>query len=424
MAEKKWLTGLSLLTVLGLTLTACGNDEGDEADPDDNNVTDAEESSAEETTEEEDEGPSLPAAEAGLVYEDISQNVTVTDTHRPGDLGEVVVPGGVLTVESVETIESVAAEEIGEAVEEPEEGAPGGAPEEFRAADGEVFRILTLSYEVDEDAGHHTAASLALNVGGAQNHLQDLEMNNEYRILFSVPEDGGADLVISSDGHDQTVDVLTGERDEDDEVAAGYYRQITNQDVNHTFRIDDSIIATVDHRGRTSDDYVVDYDFHVSSVRLAAWSEEGGWANDGEAWLIIEWRYEVSADGPAIFQAVHEVDVTLTAESGDESYEENYYDDAGHVSSGDEHVTSIAVPLDTVDVALSFSGSAVAELGGSYELAGGDSVSFASDTLEVSFPDERYGSDEDEVDEAEEDADGEDAEGESSEADEDTEDEA
>lgn len=378
----------ALAAVAALAVTACAPDQAAEFEEDSGSAAQATDT-ADEASDLEAE---LPHAEAGLVHEDISQEATVQETLRPGDMGHIMTPTGTLSVESVERVEAVPAQEIGV------EGA-----EEVLPADGEEFRILTMRFSPDEVFAESTDASLALNSSAGQSHLQDLSSEQEFRILFSVPPDGSTTLTVSSEGHDQFLDVLTGEREED-EVTAGYYRQVTVQDVNHSFQIDRYEGELVDERGwEGSRAMSVDYGIWASSVNLAGWSEEHGWADPGEAWVVIDWNYEFEANSDVTtgVLGLNDIDIEVLLAVGGEHLEESHWDDGDYIPQG-ETATSFAVPIETTEVELSFAG-AVGSLEMGHCCTFDDApLTFASSELEVAFPDERYGSDATDIEDVEE----------------------
>lgn len=397
-------TTLSVAALAALTLTACGDDNDDAAEFEAAGGDASADPQAEGTEAEVDEGPELPQVDSGFTYEDLSQNVTVTDTQRP-ESDEVITPTGTLSIDEVETIESVAPEEVGldPQYEDEDEDDFDAEPLDYAPAEGEEFRVLNLSFSPDDEADHGTSTSVAISDGGAQDHLFDLGSEQQHRVLVSASDD--AQLVISSDGHDQYVDIYTGEREEE-EIAAGYYREITQQDPSHTFPIEDGSLPLLDRNDEVADPFEVEYDFHISSVRLVGWDEENGWASEGEAWLQVDYVFEFEVDAPAPNSGagIEEIDWTLRAESEGEEFTYDYGERIGgpRHSYGDEGTASFAVPIETVDLDLSFDGTVGVTTNYSYTLSEGSAFSFESELLEVSFPDERFGSDASEVDEADE----------------------
>lgn len=400
--------GTVLSALAALTLTACADGEVAEFEDADQPTADVAQQSADPvaaTSEDvaQETGTEPQVAEAGLIHDEMSQTPAVVETIRPQN-DVVITPAGTLTIESVESAETVPSEEIGLKTEQGEVARP---------ADGEVFRILTMSFEPDPATQGHgddtldVDAALALNVGGVQQHLHDLTTQQDFRILVSVPQAGESALTISSEGHDQSVDVLTGERAED-EVAAGYYREVTLQDLNHTFPVDSQHLVLQhelleDHQGEAE----VSFDLRVNSVVLSAWTPADGWAAPGEAWLVVDWGHSILAENDVYESAdVNDVALTLTAEVGTEKLQYDYKDMGGRRVNESTTLTHLAVPIDTVDVRLSVAGTVVYEHGGgNHVLAEGESgdLEFASDTVEVSFPDTRFGSDAEDVEDAEDD---------------------
>lgn len=374
-------TAIGIAAVAALSLSACSSS------------TETAEFEDAETTEQEDPvdaGPQLPEAEPGLVIEDMSQEALVLETLRPAD-DEIITPAGTLTIEEVEIVESVPAEEASSDTASEED--------ELGPAAGETFRIVNFSFTPDERTEGHSDdtldvdAGLALNAEGQQEHLSDLDGEESFRFLISVPEDDGAELVIASEGHDQFVDVLTGERQADaQDPAATYYRDITNQDLNHAFPIpSDSVLIEKTEGHPDEEEAPVDYNLRVNSAELTAWSPEDGWAAPGEGWLAIDWSYDIETE--LVFNWIRsdleDLDLTMSAELSDETLEFNTKNAGGGSSISEEHLTYLAVPEDTVDVALSFAGDLTLAVDmGNAQIAPDSSgdIEFATDPLDVSFP--------------------------------------
>jgi hypothetical protein len=364
--------GLGVLALSALALSACGGGEGE--------AEFAEESAAPEVVGEE--------VSPGFLYEDISQNVTVTETLRP-ERSEVITPTGTLQVNEVQAVSTVPAEEV-ELEEVTDEET--GEQLDYIAAAGEELRVVDFSFTPHGDqeqlyGGAHesgTTSELSISVGGSQNHLQSLDSQADHRILVSAPEDGSTQLVVSSEGHDQYVDVLTGERQED-EVAAAYYRPVTTQEPHHTFPVEDSEF-TVMRDGEVDSEPAVSYDLQVASASLTAWTEEGGWAAPGEAWLAVDWNYEARPEDMSGI-GIDELKLKLTADVDGTASEDEVVAPGGAVPN-EERTSYAAVPIETTDVSLSLSGDVSVEYiygGSSYSLAE-DTAEFSTEELAVSFP--------------------------------------
>lgn len=392
---------LAIAALGALVLTGCSSGEVAEFEEpaptasggDDDAASSTAPGAAGDDVDEETAAPVLEA-EPGLVQEDFSREADVLETLRP-ERGSIITPAGTLAVEEVEVVESVPAAEVG--LTEAREG------EQAQPAEGEEFRILTLSFAPDAatqgygDDVLDVDATLALNVAGVQSHLNDLTEQQDLRILFSVPQGGDNTLTVSSEGHDQSIDLLTGERVED-EIAAGYYREVTNQDLNHTFEVDDSRVPFKQTNGPEAEyEATVEYDLRVNSVSLAAWTPQEGWAAAGEAWLVVNWAHEISGDSGVggVGTDINDIDVTLTTTVGGQTMEDSVKDTGGRRSNSAESVTVLAVPIDTVDVQLSLAGTAKYELTGASNHSitdeGAANLEFATDSLDVAFPDSRHG---------------------------------
>lgn len=395
-------SALSVATLSVLALTACGGDDSAEAEfeqsgsgeetarADDATVPADEERVPEDDA---DQDAEQPRTDPGFTFEGLSREVTVTDSQQP-DEGQVITPTGTLTVTEVETIEAVAAEEIGLEPEYAEGGDVDGDadPLDYAPAEGEEFRVLNLSFSQDEGAEHGETTSVALASDGSQEHLVDLGGEQELRILISVPRE--AQLVVSCDGHDQYMDALSGER-EDDEVAAGYYRDVTGQDVNHTFPTETVDLAITSERG--SQEGVVNFDAHVSSANLAGWAEGEGWASEGEAWLVVEWNYEAGLEDYPMGVDIEEAWFTLSAAAKGETYSQEEH--AESVVPRGEVTTAFSVPVDVVDVDISLEGSAAVDAPGGRLDIGTPNPTFETEELPVAFPSEGGANDESPADE-------------------------
>jgi hypothetical protein len=150
--------------------------------------------------------PQLPTAEPGILFADFPEDVTATETIRP-EQDEVNTPVGTLTIEKIEVLETVPARAV--------EVTSRDYNAEARPADGEIFRILNLSYTADAgqaaEGEKHPYPVLALHSRGRYVHLSHLAPDQEHRVLISLPEDDEARLGVYFDGEAQFIDIATGE---------------------------------------------------------------------------------------------------------------------------------------------------------------------------------------------------------------------
>lgn len=375
--------GLSLAAVSVVALSACGAttpaDFAEEApDPTASVDTEADESSP--TTVE------LEPVAAGFLSEEVGKDITTSGTIRP-EKAEVVTPAGTLKLTQVQTVDSLTPEQIGlEAVTD-----DGSEVLAYGPAEGEVFRVVDLSFVPWEGAaGEGTTAELSISIAGSQQHLHALDQELEVRLLASLPEGGSTQFVVSSEGHDQFVDVLTGER-ADDDVAAAYYRSNTVQEPHHKLTIESISFPTETTTGPYGD-LVTDLSYEVDSATLSAWTNDGGWAEPGSAWMAVTWGYDLGMDVAdsqivtefASISSIISVDVAGEVTTDELRFEDKYA--SGGIDG--EHTTYVAVPVDVTGATISFSGSLTADIphGMGVTLSGETSADFASDEYELSFP--------------------------------------
>lgn len=244
---------------------------------------------AEETEEPEPEYEHRVAS--GFTVQSVAKELTATNVSRPSN-NTVTTPTGTLTIKEVASLDEITAATAGleeKYDEDTDEVLPYGP------AEGEVFRVVELSFESsvlsDENVAPET--DLSLKVNGTQTHLSELYGGYSERVLVSVPKDGSAQLVVSADGHNQFIDMLTGER-ADDAVAATYYRDVQRQEPHHVLQIESTTYPVlVDWSGLEEAVNTVDYNMQIDSVALAAWQPDAGWAPEGRAWAVVDWSYSV-----------------------------------------------------------------------------------------------------------------------------------
>src|SRR5699024_7255292 len=148
----------------------------------------------------------LPQLDPGFHQEDFTKDVTVTSTPNPEN-STVNTPTGTLSIDGLQELTSVPADAVDL---DPELDADGEALD-FAAAQGEVLRAVArwcspVAVRAPGGGDGVPAWALAFGGGGSQTHLVEIVGRHAGRILLSVPEDGSAVLVVSSEGHGQVVD--------------------------------------------------------------------------------------------------------------------------------------------------------------------------------------------------------------------------
>lgn len=316
------------------------------------------------------EAPTLPQADAGLVVPDFdAESVELTDAVEPGDAGRVRVPGALVEITSVATVA---------AIQPRDSYDPDDVPE--APADGESFRVVDYTVTATEgvDASYDDRTSVELDTGADQVAVADLDLyGTEVTLLVSAPE--GASLVFVSDGHEQRVDLATGER-APDPVADTYYRPGIDQEVAQQQRWPDRQVRL---DGEQAD---VTLETTVESVHLTPYlsteleASEQGWAADDTAWLVIAVEGDQAEVACCVSGDVSKTTVRWTVTAGDKTYRppvqrlESYAVDASYVV--------VAVPATTTEFALAADATSVVRPYG----GGGDrTVEHGRQQLSVAF---------------------------------------
>lgn len=335
--------------------------------------------------------PDLPQLEAGFVFEEFTKDITVAGTLQPQN-STIITPTGTLSIEGVQEIASVPADVLELEAETDEDGEEL----EFGAAQGEVLRALDLTFTPSSDDPYGEGAGipatdLSIRAGGSQTHLAELGRSYENRVLLSVPEDGSAVLVISCDGHDQLVDLLTGERQEDD-VAAAFYLDGRVQEPHHTFPVSVDPFPVL-YGGDDDRDITSEVTLKAVGLSLTAWTEQTGWAEAGGALLVLDWTSAVSiiSDLPGIVRT-EGYTVTASVTAGDETATDEIRSEKipfGPTNKKETSTLVVPVPVGTTTATVSVSGNFAINLDaapGSYEMVGSGDREFSSDELTVEFP--------------------------------------
>lgn len=367
--------------------------------------------------------PPMPQLDSGLTLsaaalpEDLVQ--PDDDQVTPDAEGEIITPAGSVQLESVATLETIPVQtpdsDTGDngAVDDDgavEEGDPFGGTQDgdsdldtddgevivdlqgepHAPADGENFLVLeyTFTPEDNSDDGWMTeendySASLALNDGGAQQTLAHFDASGGYsgseedagQLLVSVSEDD-ANLVVSASGLDQELSLPSGER-ADNDVARGYYRDVTEQDENHEFDIADQTVTLNDNEYDTS------LYLNLQQAGLTAFTEEGGgdgWAEPDMAWLLLEFDAVLEADSWRPQFLEYSPSIEVTDESG-ETHSASRTEDISRASWNESYQIAVQVPADAEN--LSFTQSVESRMEDSDDIIG---ISFAAESYDLAFP--------------------------------------
>lgn len=374
--------GLGLTGVAVVALGACGSTQA--ADFTEDGV-DPSATGTSQVTQEEPAPVELQPVESGFLTEDFDEGLTFTETIRP-EQGEILTPAGTLEFRHVQSIESISPGAARLAPALPD----GTEILSYGPADGEVLRVVELAFTPAGDIylDQLPGADLSVTIGGSQKHLGELLDTETLRLLASVPDDGSVQLVVSSEGHDQNFDLLTGERAEDD-VAAAYYRSGALQEPHHTIKVDSTSLPTDSGTG-PEDDVVTDFSFDVESAMLTAWNEEGGWAEPGTAWLGVTWAYDLRTNENGHLTQFKSLNAVASIDVDGEVTTDQFHADRGYGTTGidGERIAWVSVPVDTTSASISFSGDFMLEIpmGQGVTITGDGTGTFASDSYEITFP--------------------------------------
>ena len=388
-----WIRSAIGLTALSaLVLTGCGASSDDAASFSDGDGTEdaAPASGPDESPEAEEVEPEPEydyRVEPGFFATAISKDLTTTNTIRPTNK-TVTTPAGTLTINEIEELDDIAADTAGlEAAydEITDEELPYGP------AEGEVLRVIDLGF-VPSQADGVPATDISLKINGTQTHLSELASEYNDRILVSVPRDGSAQLVVSSDGHDQFVDLLTGERAEDP-VTATYYRDVTRQEPHHVLRIASSEFPVLVDWGEVEESVnTVTYDVQIDAVELSAWQPDDGWAPEGRAWAVIDWTYSVENVGAHNWSELRvesfHFDLAVDSDEEQSAISIAEADSSTNHYEGRDRRDYVSVPAGTSTITLSVAGeTTVVERGDTTLVEGVDATAaFSSAELSLDFP--------------------------------------
>ncbi|GGF36546.1 hypothetical protein GCM10010922_09700 [Microbacterium sorbitolivorans] len=393
-----WIrTGIGLTALSALLLTGCAADDDAASFSDGDETQDAALSGdTDEPQETETPEPNYEyRVTSGFFYQGVSKDLTTVNTVRPTNK-TVTTPAGTLTINQVDELSDIDADAVG-LEQKYDEATTEILP--YGPAEGEVLRVIDFAFVASDTEGA-PSTDLSLKINGTQTHVAELRGSDADRILLSVPADGSAQLVVSSDGHDQFVDLLTGER-ADDPVTATYYRDVTRQEPHHVLKIDSSEFQTwLDWLEQDIVD-TVSYDVQIDSVELTPWQPEKGWAPEGRTWAAIDWTYDInkSSDESWGDLRIESFQFDLAVNSNDEQAAISIAEADTSRSSfdGPGHIDYVSVPVGTTTLTLSVAGqTTMVEREATLKEGVDPTASFSSGELALDFPDGDLPSTEDE----------------------------
>jgi outer membrane murein-binding lipoprotein Lpp len=213
--------------------------------------------------------PDLPTAEPDQVVPAIKDGLQAQKPIVLGDTSKLVAPKATLALTSLGT---VATQRL----------ADGKI---YRPAPGQVFRAISFTLATDS-AGSDSRVPLDPTVFLASNGKRIKLDSQNTGVIAEIPEAGGAKLILSAGGHDQSIDLNTGKRDPDP-AADPLYSAGAVQAIEKPFAF--GPLGTGDLRAR--------YQLTIKSLVLTPFSDEKGWAPAGKVWVRVEFDDKASNDG-------------------------------------------------------------------------------------------------------------------------------
>lgn len=253
------------------------------------------------------------------------------------------------------------------------------------AAEGETFYLVDATFEPAESSPD-VSPSVTLNTGGQQAELFTLDggdgwgqpESEDYTFLVSAQADDGDHLQISADGHDQGFNLAAGERG-DAGVAATYYRDVTQQDLQHEYSFADQDVALTD--GEDEFDAEISFDTHLMEAQIVPYSAEQGWADEGNMWLAVDFYSSLEADSWT--WSLEEAEFSVSVDHGADTASSSDSEVITREGTSEEFLMMLQVPADATSFTITPSLSAELSPSGS-PLS--QTVEFTTDGYEVEFP--------------------------------------
>lgn len=338
--------------------------------------------------------PAPPQAESGLIVETDPSALATTDQVQPDADQAVIVPSGYVSVDSLASAETIPANLTGTADNSSASDEGGG--EELVPAEGEVFRVVTVTYSEPDDAEDDAApGSQETGTSASEGAVLGFEMGEESQeqpdegtgtrtYLVSAPEGADAFLTVTEEGKTQKVDLASGERDATTE-AAGYYRQDPSGAGTSIELGEVEAEASSGLRGEVRRSATFAPQLTISGVEFTAWTPEQGWAEDGSAWLTIDGDMELGKSGDAELQAAAEVQGSLDIEGQEPTEFEVSLEKSGAFKEDSAPFSeTIEVPADVETMTVTASGEVAVSASASWTVESDSSA--ALDEVEGEIP--------------------------------------
>lgn len=260
-----------------------------------------------------------PQAEAGLIAEVDPSALTTTASDAPEDVDPLIVPSGEVQVDSI-----ASAETIPSSIANTGSPSDGGGEEALAPAEGEVFRVVTVTTSETtgvegegaplEASGHEEpGVRLGFEVG-EQTQEQPDEAAGTRTFVVSAPEEEDLFLTATEAGKTQKVDLTSGERDSAS-AAVGYYWEPSEADTGDPLALPG--VEATGTLGSEEKSATLTPVVAVESARFTGWTEDAGWAEDGHAWLLLDGTVDMETSGAGELRGAASVEVALAVDGVD-----------------------------------------------------------------------------------------------------------
>lgn len=307
-----------------------------------------------------------PQAEAGLLIPNAGETLANTGAPplartvaTPVGAGTFGTPAGTLEIRAVDTTEVL-----------PGALLVGGVEPTYAPAEGEEFFVFDINFVPTED-DQPPAAELHLSSEGAKRLVTELKPG-ESTFVASLPTGAdGAQLLVSSDGHDQVFEIATGER-LPDPLTDVYLRPVTAQDLTEVLSFGPTAVGT------EGEEFTGE--IRMRSARITPYVPprigSQGWAEPGSMWLILD--LETSYDSTARGWSEKNATLSWTVEGAEEFVQE------GRLWSPSTDETVVSIPADSESIAVEIANRLEASVLGD----GRHTADLGSQSFTLSFPNE------------------------------------
>lgn len=347
----------SSTAILALTLAGCSSAE-DKEDP-------ADEPAPTQT---------VPAEADSHIVVDVTDDDVPTRERLPVDDDSLVTtPSGTVEVKSVESTPSAPSALVG----------AGGGEGVAVPAEGEAFFVVTLADgeasdgdETDEDP------VVGFEMDGSPVQAPSLRDSGSTTFLISAPEYGQAFLTVEEEGKVQKLNLADGKRDEKT-AAAGYY--LDDPKAPGTVKLDPvKATGTIGLNSEAEKTATMTPTLAMNSLEFTAWTKAKGWADEGEAWLLLNGNADMASSGAGELRGKATFVVEVLAD-GDKAGEFTVkLDESGGARETQKAFAEpVSVPVDAKKLEMATSGTVAVSAAGGVELTSEKSASAGSDRREI-----------------------------------------